>query len=70
MTVVAVATHDHVVIPQRGDCTHGHGLLSDVQVAKPPDLAQGVRLTRPLLKPADQANLTQQMAVEIRLLGI
>ena len=57
---------DHVIVrTKRRHRADGNGLLADVQVAEAADLADGVRLARALLEPADQDHHAQPLAVLI-----
>ncbi|OGT94796.1 MAG: hypothetical protein A2083_04945 [Gemmatimonadetes bacterium GWC2_71_9] len=61
LPVLAVAAHDQVVVAQRRHRADGHGLLADIEVAEPPDLAERVLLARPLLEAPDEEHVAQQL---------
>jgi hypothetical protein len=66
LAVFAVRGHDGVV---RREGLHGpdrDGLLADVEMEKPPDLAQGVELGGLLLEAADQEHLAQEPVGVVR----
>ena len=65
LTVIAVRGDDVIVRPQDRERAGADGLLPDVEMAEPADLAERVRFGAALLEAALQEHRTQQLAVEV-----
>src|SRR5213082_801856 len=69
LTMLTVRRDHVVVVPQGRERPDRDGLLPDVEMAEPADLAERVRLGGLLLEATDQEHLAQHASLQLRLGG-
>src|SRR6266536_1585680 len=57
LAVLAIAGEHIIVWPQRRNCAYADGFLTDIEMAKPTDFSQAIRLCALLFKSPDQQHL-------------